>query len=301
MTQSPAGGGLQVDFPDGKTLLVTPQWWASQGKWYLDVNILHVGGISLAGLSQEGPAVSGIAGTIAGGSWLPALPDGASMGPMPASLPDRYTALYKTFADAWRVTDKDSLFDYARGTSTETFTLRDWPLERGPCVVPNTKPVEPASLVAAEEACRPIQDKISHANCIFDVRATGNLDFAETYGVVQRLQTNSTVTSVSSDQDPSQVGEWVTFTASVAPGSSTVHGLPSGAVQFLVDETKAGEPVELDSHNQATLQTSRLKAGRHLVAASYIPSDGGAFLPSTSGEMPQTVKRCLCEGEPEHK
>jgi hypothetical protein len=38
-----AGGALEVDFPSGKTMLVTPQWWASQGKWFLNVDIFRLG------------------------------------------------------------------------------------------------------------------------------------------------------------------------------------------------------------------------------------------------------------------
>ena len=66
-------------------------------------------------------------------TWLPLLPSGATVGPKPASLHERYVALYQTFADAWRVTDQTSLFVYAPGTSTKTFTDRDWPAEKPPC------------------------------------------------------------------------------------------------------------------------------------------------------------------------
>ena len=74
-------------------------------------------------------------GRIPPGTWLPALPSGATVGPKPASLHDRYVALYRTFADAWRVTDETSLFEYAPGTSTKTFTDPDWPAEKPPCVL----------------------------------------------------------------------------------------------------------------------------------------------------------------------
>jgi hypothetical protein len=135
----------ELDFPDGKTLLVTPEWWASQGKWYLNVDISH-GGL-VGGASPD--AGSGLAGALPEGSWLPALPNGASMGPMPATLPERYTALYRTFADAWRVSDRDSLFDYAPGTSTETFTRRDWPKQTLPCDGPGDQADR-----ARERSCR---------------------------------------------------------------------------------------------------------------------------------------------------
>ena len=39
---------------------------------------------------------------------------------MPANLHDRYVTLYDKFGAAWRVTNSNSLFDYAPGTSTAT-------------------------------------------------------------------------------------------------------------------------------------------------------------------------------------
>jgi hypothetical protein len=73
-------------------------------------------------------------------SWLPALPDGTSVGQLPPTLHQRYIDLYKTFAERWRVTAATSLFDYAPGTSTATFTLDDWPPENPPCVAPGSPP-----------------------------------------------------------------------------------------------------------------------------------------------------------------
>jgi hypothetical protein len=225
------------------------------------------------------------------GSWLPTLPNGTSMGPMPATLPERYAALYGKFADAWRVTNQDSLFDYAPGTSTETFTMRDWPKENPTCVVPNTKPVEPASEEIAKTACRRITNQNRRADCIFDVRATGNPDFAKTYLVTQRNLADSTTTSFTADADPSQAGEWVTFTATVVANSSAAVGAPSGSVQFAVDGSNVGQPVNVDAKGRATWETSRLRVGAHRVIASFVPGAGSAFLPSTSLEKLQTVRR----------
>jgi hypothetical protein len=295
--KSPTGGNLEIDFPDGKTLFVTPAWWASQSKWYLNVDVTHLGIVSGGGGASPG----GIAGPLANGSWLPALPGGASLGPMPGPLQDRYVALYRKFADAWRVTDKDSLFDYAPGASTETFTMRDWPLEHPPCVVPNTKPVEPASEAVAEAACRRVWDKNMHSNCVFDVRATGNVGFAKTYLDTQRVLADSTSTSLTDDPHRSQAGEWVTFTAFVAPNSTTATGTPSGTVQFAVDGSTAGEPVTVDARGRATWETSRLKVGTHRVTASYVPGADSTFLPSTSVETLHVVRRCHCEADHERE
>jgi subtilisin family serine protease len=274
IVRTSAPGGLEVDFPDETAVFVTPGWWASQSKWYLNVDVSHT------------PALEGILGVIPQSSWLPALPDGTSIGPMPGPLHDRYADLYQKFADAWRVTDKTSLFDYAPGTSTETFTMRDWPLEQPPCVLPHTEPVRPVSRLVAERACRPIKAGNLHSNCVFDVMVTGNTGFAETYLVSQQIRIGpATTTTVYDHRDPTEVEEVVTFTATVQAG----NGVPTGMVQFSLDGAKAGPPVKLDAQGQAMWKTSGLKVGRHKVAATYIPSQNSAWLPSTSSDEEHTV------------
>jgi hypothetical protein len=281
------GGSLEVDFPDGKTLLATPEWWAAQSEWYLNVVVSNLGLVSADNVASG----MGIAGAIANGSWLPALPNGASMGPMPASLTQRYTDLYKKFADAWRVNDKDTLFDYAPGTSTDTFTMKDWPPEQPPCVVKDTKPLEPVSEAVAEAACRRITDLNMRADCVFDVRATGHVVFAKTYLATQRIRIDSTTTSLTDTTDPKRDGKRITFTAFVVANSSAAAGVPSGTIQFTVDGSKKGEPVTVDAKGRAKWETSRLRTGTHRITASYIPGADSVFLPSTSSEKLQTVRR----------
>jgi hypothetical protein len=287
------GGGLEIDFPDGKILFVTPEWWSSQGYWYLNVDVTHLDLVS----GEGGGSLGGIGGPIANGGWLPALPSGASLGPMPGPLQDRYDTLYGTFAEAWRVTDKDSLFDYAPGTSTDTFTIKDWPKQNAPCVVRDVRPVEPASEAVAAQACRRVWDQNMRADCVFDVKATGNTGFATLYLDTQRSLADSTAVSVTDDADPSQVGEWVALTANVAANSTTFTGFPSGTVQFSVDGSHVGEPITVDAKGRAVWQTSQLKIGKHWVAASYIPGAESQFLPSASVEKLHVVKRCHCGAE----
>jgi Bacterial Ig-like domain (group 3) len=278
-----SAGAIEIDFPDETVLIVTPLYWASQGKWYLNVDVFHT------------PATEGILGAMARGSWLPALANGVSLGPLPASLHQRYLALYQTFADAWRVTDQTSLFDYAPGTSTATFTLPSWPQENPPCVIPQNPVARPADPHLAQRLCRAVVGKNRKANCVFDVTVTGEPGFAKLYLLSQRIETGSTTTTVSDDVDPSQVGEWVTFTAIVARNEPRGGGAPTGTVQFYLDGSKVGEPVRLDSQGRATWETSRLKVGRHLVAAGYMPGEHSVFLASSSLEKPHTVRRCYCE------
>jgi hypothetical protein len=168
-----AGGGLQVEFLDGTTLVVTPGWWPAQSKWYLNLSVRHT------------LATDGIIGRISPGGWLPALPNGSSLGPKPTSLHQRYLDLYQTFADAWRVTNSNSLFDYATGTSTATFTDRTWPAENGACLVASTPPVKPIEPKLAIQLCREVVEK-DRADCVFDVTVTGDPGFAKTYILSQQ-------------------------------------------------------------------------------------------------------------------
>lgn len=289
IVKSAAPGGLEIDFPDETVAFVTPGWWPSQSKWYINPDISHT------------PALEGVLGVIPSGGWLPSLPDGTPMGPLPGPMHQRYVDLYQTFADAWRVTDKTSLFDYASGTSTETFTLRTWPPEKPPCVLPRVKPVEPATQIVAERACTRIRGKNMHNDCIFDVMVSGNPGFAQTYHLSQQIQAGSTTTIVTDDENPTQVGESVTFTATVTPNAVVHKSVPSGTVQFTVDGSKVGAPVKLDAKGQALWETSRLHPGKHLVAASYLPSDESEFLASTSPDEVHIVRRCPCGHAAEEK
>jgi len=282
LVRSATAGSIEMDFPDGTVAFVTPNWWASQEKWYLNLDVLQT------------PALEGVLGDISPNTWLPRLPDGSSMGPMPSALAQRYSDLYHKFADAWRVNENSSLFDYASGTSTETFTLKNWPLEKPPCVLPRTKQVSPASQAVAERACSQIRDKNMHADCVFDVMVSGETGFAKVYEGSQEVRSDSTTTALSDDANPSQVGEWVTFAATVTPNGSFAKAVPTGTIQFTLDGSRAGEPIGLDSKGRASWETSRLKLGEHRLTATYTPSPGSAFLASSSLEEPHTVKRCLC-------
>jgi hypothetical protein len=277
--KSPVGGGIEIVFPNGTTLIVTPGWWDSQGKWYLNVNVYNT------------TANEGLMGQLAQRSWLPALPDGTSLGPKPAALHDRYIALYETFADAWRVTDATSLFDYAPGTSTATFTLDGWPRENpSSCTIAEEPLAQPLDAEVAARHCRAIADNNRKANCVFDVMVAGHPGFAETYLFTQQLQPGATKIVVQDDKDSTRYGESVTFTATVAPMvSRSGAGTPTGTVQFILDNGMMGNPIALDSNGRAVLTTASLQVGQRQVVANYIPSPGSVSLASSSPEEIHTV------------
>jgi hypothetical protein len=179
-----SSGGIEVHFPDGKILSV------SGSLPLLSVEFSGLGVVSKSARPSEG----GLAGDVPEGSWLPILPNGASVGPMPASLHNRYTTLNKTFGNAWRVTKSNSLFDYASGTSTATFTNAAWPVENAKtCSLPNVKTRPHISAAAAEEACRLITNTTLHSSCVFDVKMTGETRFAKTYAITERVHTKLAV------------------------------------------------------------------------------------------------------------
>jgi hypothetical protein len=172
-----AGQGIEITDVHGTKIVVSPDFWASQGKWYLNVNVYQT------------IANQGIMGRIAEGSWLPAMPDGSSLGPKPDSTSQRYQDLYEKFADAWRVTDTTSLFDYAPGTNTATFTLDEWPRDNPQsCDIQGQTSVQPATPEVAQQACSGVNDATLKADCVFDVTVTGDTIFAEGYQVMQRIE-----------------------------------------------------------------------------------------------------------------
>jgi hypothetical protein len=281
----PWGGvGIEIDYSDKTTLIVTPDYWTDQQKWYLNVNVYGT------------KATKGIFGNLAKGiegesSWLPALPDGTSLGPKPESLHQRYVDLYEKFADAWRVTDATSLFDYRPGTSTATFTLGEWPRDNPKsCAIPEQPSAEPVDVSVAEKACSAVVDKNMRADCVFDVSVTGFLGFAETYLLTQQRQPGATKSTVKGDRDISTSGENVTFTATVAEiAPKGGGGAPAGTVQFILDGGNVGNPVTLDPSSRALWSTASLPVGQHQIVAEYTPTGWGGFLASRSPEKSHMV------------
>jgi hypothetical protein len=174
-----AGGGLDVRLDDGTRVVITSNYWASQGYWYLNIEVI------------DSPAREGTMGTILRGNWLPLSPAGTSYGPAPAAVAARHDLLNRVFADDWRVTAVNSLFDYGPGESTVTFTSKSWPPPPGGSCASITgnpwpgaqprRPVQPMDARAAERLCRPIENPAARANCVFDLTATGEAAMVEAY------------------------------------------------------------------------------------------------------------------------
>lgn len=166
-------GGIDVKLADGTRVIIVPIHWASEGYWYLNVEVTN------------SPAREGTMGAIPAGNWLPLAPDGTSFGSAPTGMAARYALLDQTFADAWRVKPTTSLFDYAPGTSTATFTDRSWPPRPGMvCTAkigpwgppaPDPHPRKPVDPKTAEKLCRAYaRDSAAYDACVFDVTVMGD-------------------------------------------------------------------------------------------------------------------------------
>jgi hypothetical protein len=273
--------GTRVDFGDGTVVLITPRSW--NAVWLLDVSVSHTS------------ADEGVMGFIPQGSWLPRLRNGVDVGPMPASLHDRYVTLYKTFADSWRVTDTTSLFVYAPGTSTKTFTDPDWPAEKLPCKlkpefqIPGFKVQQGIPIERAEVICRVVTDKALHQNCVFDVATTGDETFAKGYVFAEEIRLYSTKVKIACHQAPTrqpyrpgikadvptQSGvQSVVVTATVLP-LTPGRPIPTGTVTVFVDGVAMNRPTPLDDRGWARVKIATLKPGEHKIRATY--SGGGKF------------------------
>lgn len=276
--------GYEIHYPNGTKLVVTPAYWEKQKKWYLNVNV------------YDTTASEGIMGRIAKGSHLPALSDGNTVGSWEDdNVGKRYVKLYKTFADSWRVSSKTSLFDYDPGTSTETFTLAEWP-RNSPKDCEITGQLEQPEVKAldkpiAVQHCRNVEDKNNRENCIIDVMAMGETGFADAYERAELVTPGATQTSLSVNRASSKPGTQVAFTAVVTHKVATIAEVISGRVQFELDGKAVGKPMALDSNGNAVWRSSNLQRGSHDIEARFLPSGFGEPFRSSSDKVTHEVSK----------
>jgi hypothetical protein len=92
-----------------------------------------------------------------------------------------------------------------------------------------------------------------------------------------------TTTAVSATPSPSMVGQWVTFTATVAPVSPGLD-TPTGMVTFREGTTYLG--ADDLSDGAASIATANLSVGSHTITAVY---EGDDYYQTSTGYVTQTV------------
>lgn len=272
---------LRVDYLHHAVLIATPLFWTPHSVWYLNISISRT------------QADEGLMGAIPVDTWLPLLRSGASVGPMPGGLNERYITLYKTFADSWRLTDQSSLFVYELGTSTNTFTDKDWPSKEPPCklkahfeipgwVVPQGMEIE-----KAKQICGIIADDGLNRDCVFDVATTGDADFARAYRITQEIRQRSTAVQI--------VATAKGVVTAIVSSLSGKQPIPKGTVTFYVDGNAVDAPVQLDANGRAKWKISGLDAGTYNINAVFIPVDAMAHYPSSSPNLRYSVPESTSE------
>ena len=116
--------------------------------------------------------------------------------------------------------------------------------------------------------------------------ATGDLgQMAGGWSLVITTETAAvaTTTAVTTSGTPSTTGTAVSFTATVTAGGNAVT---AGTVAFTDNGTPLGAPVPVDAAGAATLTTSALTEGTHVIVGTYSGSTG--FLTS-NGSVSQRV------------
>jgi hypothetical protein len=265
--------GLRVDYASQAVVTVTPHFWDAYGVWYMNVQASHT------------QADEGVMGAIPADSWLPLLPTRELVGPLPASLQERHEVLYRTFADAWRVTDETSLFVYEPGTSTKTATDRDWPAAKPPArCSPSSRCRGP---IRQGPGCRSgrrrgYADESRTMTCtatacsIWPRPATNHS--GPDYLLEQDLRRRATSVQVVANPPFVEQGSAVTLTATVLPiaGSDADGVTPTGSERFVVDSSPSDKPVRVDKQGRATVVRDRLDRGQHRVRSNTAGVGGGS-------------------------
>jgi hypothetical protein len=162
--------GFEIDMADGTVI-----WVMSRGPYGLYALIdaspaLVDGGVGLLGRSAPGLGV-------------PRLPDGTAL-PAPLDRHDAYALLYQRFADAWRVTDATTLFDYDAGKTTASHTIRDYPAAPK---VASFEELDASKAAAGRQACGAVSDPELRDQCAYDVAVTGDVGYVGPYITIEQL------------------------------------------------------------------------------------------------------------------
>ena len=168
-TQTDSGPVYSVRWPDSSQAWVSPV-----GSWGLAVNVAPANDLRghLTGLLGNFDSHSGN--------------DLLTRAGQPIKNPPSFHDLYQVFGDSWRINQAESLFDYAPGQSTATFTNRHLP----------TQPISAADLPNSDAAmaiCRSlgVTDPTLLQACALDVAVTGQAAFSDSAAIQASLTGSS--------------------------------------------------------------------------------------------------------------
>ena len=154
--------------------------------------------------------------------------DGTTLSPQGPSFREQ---LYGAFAESWRVTQDESLFDYLPGETTETFQLREIP--HAPATVEN---LDVAKRSEAEALCRAagVTSEPMLSDCVLDFGLTGDPTYAGSAATVQASTEQSGAVAVD-------------LGTAVEPGAAVNGQLAAGATDKYHFTAQAGDIVYIDA------------------------------------------------------
>ena len=264
---APYTGGLEIDFADGTKL-----WALSVGQYGVNAEISPSDALRSSGVGLLGSVVPG-------GLGVPALPDGTRL-PVAADTHQRNAVMYGRYADAWRVTDTTTLFDYDTGKSTSTYTQKGFPADTADVTYADMTAQQRA---AGATACAAITDQQLNDACVFDVGVSGQSGFSDSYKLMQTWSESGIATPTVSDAPLSQSSEApspgkVTGAVAVMQASRVAGAVvgPDGKLYFSVGLSGGKfSLVEVDSTTGAILQQVDIPAVTRLhVAAGSVWAPG---------------------------
>jgi hypothetical protein len=202
-----------------------------------------------------------------------------------------FSTLYPAFADGWRITDATSLFTYAPGTGTATYTDRSFPHE--PTTLASV--ADPAA-AAAQCTNAGITDPVTLKDCELDVGLTGESAFAAADAQSQPVQTTP---------PPAQNGGAfgidggpATFTITAPGGSTSLQFAGQSGQIVFVNVPKTTLPnqcnvLELKDPGGKELNGGCILDGSGDIPATTLPADGTYSVligPTGSGAGTGTVQ-----------
>ncbi|MGA3343426.1 MAG: chitobiase/beta-hexosaminidase C-terminal domain-containing protein [Terracidiphilus sp.] len=176
-------------------------------------------------------------------------------------------------------------FSLASGTYTTTQTVTISDATAGATIYYTTNGAVPTT--SSTIYTGPIA--ISSSETIAAIAVAPGYSTSAVASATYTLEAIETFLSLASSSNPSNVGQYVTFYATVT--APAVVLAPPGSVQFSVGGVAMGSPVPLNG-TIASYTTAALFAGSNSITATYIPASGSGYTGSTSTLVQSVAGDC---------
>jgi hypothetical protein len=161
----PVNEGVEIQAADG-----TLVWVLGLENWGLNIIVDPSDELEASGM--------GVLGRM-DGKLLPRLPDGSAV-----DTSDYRAGVYGPFAEAWAVTDANTLFDYDAGAGPATYRDPAFPDANAPLDFSELSPEEQQFGLST---CAAVSDMTLREQCAYDVVVTNDPSYAEQYLTTDEL------------------------------------------------------------------------------------------------------------------